>query len=380
LISKNNFINLGGIKPQNNHLMMKKHNFSAGPAILPKSVMKEAAKNVLDLEGSGLSILEISHRSKAFEAILAEAVALTKELLGIGDEYEVLFLTGGASSQFYMIPMNFLGENETACYVDSGTWANKAIKEAKSFGNVNVAASSKESNYSFIPKNGKYLKDAKYLHITSNNTIFGTEYFKWPKTDLPIVCDMSSDIFSRPLPMDKFDLIYAGAQKNLGPAGTTLVIIKKDFLAKAKVERQIPTMLSYETHVKEGSMYNTPPVFPIYVSMLTMRWIKSQGGLAGMERKAKRRSSLLYKEIDENPLFSGTVAKEDRSRMNVCFLANTPEAEALFSQLCKENGLEGLKGHRSVGGFRASMYNAMEQKSVQLLVDLMKETTKRLGA
>ncbi len=358
---------------------MKKHNFSAGPAILPKSVMKEAAKNAIDLDGSGLSVLEISHRSKDFEAILAEAVALTKELLGIGDDYEVLFLTGGASSQFYMIPMNFLGENETACYVDSGTWANKAIAEAKAFGNVNVVASSKDSNYSFIAKNGKYPKEAKYLHITSNNTIFGTEYFKWPKTDLPVVCDMSSDIFSRPLPMDKFDFIYAGAQKNLGPAGMTLIIAKKEFLAKAKVARQIPTMLNYETHVKEGSMYNTPPVFPIYVSMLTMRWIKSQGGLAGMERKAKRRANLLYKEIDENPLFKGTVAKEDRSRMNICFLATTPEAEALFTQLCKENGMEGLKGHRSVGGFRASMYNALEQKSVQLLVDLMKETTKRLG-
>jgi phosphoserine aminotransferase len=352
---------------------MKMHNFSAGPAILPKSVMKEAAKNVIDLNGSGLSILEISHRSKSFEAILAEAKALAKELLGVGDDYEVLFLTGGASSQFYMVPMNFLGEGEEACYTDTGTWASKAIKEAKPFGNVNVLASSKESNYSFIPKNVKFPKEAKYLHLTSNNTIFGTEYFKWPKTDLPIVCDMSSDIFSRPLPMEKFDFIYAGAQKNLGPAGMTLVIAKKSFLATAKVERVIPTMLKYDTHAKEDSMHNTPPVFPIYVAMLTMRWMKEQGGLLAMERRAKRRSNLLYNEIDRNSLFKGTVAKEDRSRMNVCFLATTPEAEAMLTDLCKANGIDGIKGHRSVGGFRASMYNALELKSVQLLVDLMKE-------
>ena len=352
---------------------MKMHNFSAGPAILPKSVMKEAAKNVIDLNGNGLSILEISHRSKPFEAILAEAKALAKELLGVGDDYEVLFLTGGASSQFYMVPMNFLGEGETACYTDTGTWASKAIKEAKPFGNVNVAASSKESNYSFIPKNVKFPKEAKYLHLTSNNTIFGTEYIKWPKTDLPIVCDMSSDIFSRPLPMEKFDFIYAGAQKNLGPAGMTLIIAKKSFLANAKVERVIPTMLKYDTHAKEDSMHNTPPVFPIYVAMLTMRWMKEQGGLVAMERRAKRRSNLLYNEIDRNSLFTGTVAKEDRSRMNVCFLATTPEAEALLTELCKANGVDGIKGHRSVGGFRASMYNALELKSVQLLVDLMKE-------
>lgn len=358
---------------------MKIHNFSAGPAILPQSVMKEAAKNVTNLNGSGLSILEISHRSPAFESILNEAVALTKELLGVGDDYEVLFLTGGASSQFYMIPMNFLGENETAVYVDTGTWANKAIKEAKAFGNVNVIASSKDSNYTFIPKNVKYPKEAKYLHITSNNTIFGTEYFKWPKTDLPIVCDMSSDIFSRPLPMDKFDFIYAGAQKNLGPAGVTLVIAKKSFLEKAKVNRTMPTMLDYSTHVKDGSMYNTPPVFPIYVSMLTMRWIKAQGGLTAMERRAKRRANMLYKEIDENPMFEGTTSKEDRSRMNVCFLAKTPEAEKMLMELCKANGVDGIKGHRSVGGFRASMYNAMETKSVQVLIDLMKTVAAKLG-
>ncbi|MFZ4543786.1 MAG: 3-phosphoserine/phosphohydroxythreonine transaminase [Saprospiraceae bacterium] len=359
---------------------MKKHNFNAGPAILPKTVIKEAAKNVLELQGSGLSVLEISHRSKVFESILAETKSLVKELLHIGDDYEVLFLTGGASSQFFMVPMNFLGENETACYFDTGTWANKAIKEAKLFGNVEVTASSKESNYSFIPKNAKIPKDAKYLHITSNNTIFGTEYFKWPKTDLPVICDMSSDIFSRPIPADKFDFIYAGAQKNIGPAGMTLVVAKKTFLENAKVQgRKLPAMLDYQTHVKEGSMYNTPPVFSIYVSMLTMRWMKAQGGLEAMERRAKRRANLLYKEIDENQMFKGTVEKGDRSRMNVCFLATTTEAENMLMELCKSNGIEGLKGHRSVGGFRASMYNAMETSSVQLLVNLMKEVAAKLA-
>jgi phosphoserine aminotransferase len=358
---------------------MKKHNFSAGPAILPKSVMKEAAKAVVDFDKSGLSILEISHRSKGFEAVMDETRSLVREILGIGDEFEVLFLTGGASSQFYMVPLNFLGIGETACYTDTGTWANKAIKEAQVFGDVNVLASSKDSNYTFIPKGVKVPKDAKYLHITSNNTIFGTEYFKWIKTEVPVVCDMSSDIFSRPLPMDKFDFIYAGAQKNLGPAGVTLVIARKTFLAKAVEDRVIPTMLRYDTHAKEGSMYNTPPVFPIYVSMLTLRWIKAKGGLKGMERRAKRRSDLLYGEIDANPCFSGTCATEDRSRMNVCFLANTPEIEAYFTQLCKENGIDGIKGHRSVGGFRASMYNALEMDSVQALVDLMRATAKHFN-
>ncbi len=358
---------------------MKKHNFNAGPAILPKSVIKEASKNVMNLDNSGLSILEISHRSKAFEAILEEAKSLTRELLGIGDEYEVLFLSGGASSQFYMVPLNFLGDNETACYVDSGVWANKAIKEAKNYGTVNVLGSSKESNYTYIPKDFKTPKEAKYLHITSNNTLFGTEYFKFPKTDLPVVCDMSSDIFSRPLSMDKFDLIYAGAQKNLGPAGVTLVIVKKSFMERAVSGRMIPTMLNYVTHAKEGSMYNTPPVFPIYTCMLTMRWIKSKGGLKGMERRAKRRAELLYNEIDTNPCFKGTAVKEDRSRMNVCFLAETPEIEAHLLQLCKDNGVEGIKGHRSVGGFRASMYNAMEIDSVQTLVNLMQETAKKFA-
>jgi phosphoserine aminotransferase len=358
---------------------MKIHNFSAGPAILPKIVMKEAGKAAVNYNNSGLSILEMSHRSKGFEAVMEESKNLVKEILGIGDEFEVLFLTGGASSQFYMVPLNFLAEGETACYVDTGTWANKAIKEAKAYGNIDVLASSKDSNYSFIPKGVKVPKNAKYLHITSNNTIFGTEYFKWIKSDIPVVCDMSSDIFSRPIPMDKFDFIYAGAQKNLGPAGMTLIIARKAFLEKAVSNRHIPTMLRYETHAKEGSMHNTPPVFPIFTSMLTLRWIKAKGGLKGMERRAKRRSELLYAEIDSNPFFKGTCATEDRSRMNVCFLASTPEVEAYFTQLCKENNVDGIKGHRSVGGFRASMYNAMEMDSVQTLVDLMKATAKKFA-
>jgi phosphoserine aminotransferase len=359
---------------------MKKHNFNAGPAILPKSVLREAAKSIVDLNHSGLSILEISHRSDAFEAILAESKSLVKELLGLSDDFEVLFLTGGASSQFFMIPMNFLGTHETACYTDTGTWANKAIKEASTFGNVSVLASSADQNYSYIPRNLKFPKGAKYLHVTSNNTIFGTEIFKWPKTDQPLVCDMSSDIMSRPIPTEKFSLIYAGAQKNIGPAGMTMVIIRKSFLKAAMVQdRKIATMLDYRTHIKDGSMYNTPPVFPIYVSMLTMRWIKAKGGLAAMERRAKRRANMLYREIDQNPMFQGTVAKEDRSRMNVCFLAATPQADSLLLELCAANGIEGLKGHRSVGGFRASMYNAMETGSVQLLVNLMKEVAVRLA-
>lgn len=361
-------------------ITMKKHNFNAGPAILPKSVLREASRSILDLHHSGLSVLEISHRSKAFESILEETKSLVKELLNLSDDFEVLFLTGGASTQFFMIPMNFLAEHETACYTDTGTWANKAIKEASTFGNVSVVASSADQNYSHIPKNLKFPKGSKYLHITSNNTIYGTEVFKWPKTDLPLVCDMSSDIMSRPIPTEKFSLIYAGAQKNIGPAGMTMVIIRKSFLEEAMVrDRKIATMLDYRTHVKEGSMYNTPPVFPIYVSMLTMRWIKAQGGLVAMERRAKRRANMLYREIDENPMFQGTVAKEDRSRMNVCFLAATPQAEAMLSELCAANGIEGLKGHRSVGGFRASMYNAMEMGSVQLLVNLMKEVAAKLG-
>ncbi|MFN7118407.1 MAG: 3-phosphoserine/phosphohydroxythreonine transaminase [Saprospiraceae bacterium] len=350
---------------------MKKHNFSPGPAILPKSVLEEAAQGILDFNGSGLSILEISHRSAAFTAVVEEAVALVKELLGIGEDYDVLFLTGGASMQFAMVPMNFLNEGETAAYINTGTWSDKAIKEAKLLGNVVVPASSKDQNYTFIPKNYEVPKDIAYLHLTSNNTIFGTQYHWWPETDAPIVADMSSDIFSRPLPMEKFGLIYAGAQKNTGPAGVTLVIIRKDMYDRVK--RTLPSMLRYDTFAKENSLYNTPPVFAIYASMLTLRWVKANGGLEGMAKRNEEKAMLLYDEIDTNPFFTGTAALEDRSRMNVTFLTTEAAMEQPFLDACKKEGIVEIKGHRSVGGFRASIYNAMEKSSVQVLVDVMRD-------
>lgn len=358
---------------------MKKHNFSAGPAILPASVIKEAAKGVANYEGTGLSLLEVSHRGPEFTAIIEEATALMQELMGLPDNYKVLWLTGGASTQFFMAPMNLLDAGETAAYVDTGTWANKAIKEAKGFGNVQVLASSKEQNYNFIPKGYKIPKDAKYLHLTSNNTIFGTQLHKFPKSPVPIVCDMSSDFLSRPVDVAPFGLIYAGAQKNLGPAGVTVVIVREDILGK--VNRYLPAMLDYRTFIKEQSLYNTPPVFPIYVSMLTLRWLKKLGGAKAIQRRNKTKAALLYQEIDANPLFQGTAAREDRSLMNACFVM-APGYEALEKEFLKEteaNGLVGLKGHRSVGGFRASIYNAMPKQGVQALVDLMQDFAQRKG-
>lgn len=356
---------------------MKKHNFSAGPAVLPASVMKEAGKAAINYEGIGLSLLELSHRGPEFTAIMEEANALMREILDLPDNYHVLWLSGGASTQFFMAPMNLLNEGETALYVNTGVWADKAIKEAKAFGNVQVIASSKEQNYTFIPKNYKIPKSAKYLHLTSNNTIYGTQMRKFPKTEVPIVCDMSSDFLSRPIKPEQFGLIYAGAQKNLGPAGTTVVIVREDMLGT--VNRHLPSMLDYRTFVKENSLYNTPPVFPIYVSMLTLRWIKKSGGLKALQRRNKAKALLLYDEIDRNPLFRGTVAKEDRSYMNICFVMEEKYAalEKEFGQLCEANGMVGLKGHRSVGGFRASTYNALPQKSVQALVQLMRDFAER---
>ncbi len=348
---------------------MKKHNFYAGPAILPREVMRQASKACINFADMGLSILEISHRSPQFAAVLEEAEALTRELLDINDDYAVLFLTGGASSQFYMAAMNLLAADGTACYVDTGAWSTKAIKEAKHFGNIEVLASSKDKNYNNIPKRYKVPADATYLHLTSNNTIFGTQHHWWPDTEVPFVCDMSSDIFSRPIDVSRFGMIYAGAQKNLGPAGATLVIIRKDLLGK--VEREIPTMLDYKTHIAKGSAFNTPPAFPIYVSMLTMRWIKSKGGVAEMAKKNKSKAGLLYREIDSNPLFVGTAAKKDRSLMNVTFLLTKPELEKEFLEMCAAEGCVGVKGHRSVGGFRASIYNAMPRKSVKVLTEVM---------
>lgn len=358
---------------------MKKHNFSAGPAILPASVLKEAGKAAVNYNGIGLSLLELSHRGPEFTEIIEEANALVKEIIGLPEGYHTLWLSGGASTQFFMAPMNLLNPGETAVYADTGTWANKAIKEAKSFGNVQVLASSKEQNYTFIPKGYKIPKDAKYLHLTSNNTIFGTQQHKFPKSPVPIVCDMSSDFLSRPFDPTPFGLIYAGAQKNLGPSGTTLVIVREDMLGT--VERHLPSMLDYRTFIKENSLYNTPPVYPIYVSMLTLRWIKKNGGLKGMQRRNKAKAAVLYQEIDRNPLFKGTTAVEDRSLMNVCFVMEEKYAslEKEFLKETEANGMVGLKGHRSVGGFRASIYNAMPKASVQALTDLMADFAKRKG-
>lgn len=356
---------------------MKIHNFSAGPAILPAKVIKEAAKGILNFNDTGLSILEMSHRSKDIGAMIDEATQSVRDLLQLSDAYEVLWLTGGASTQFVTIPMNLLGQDETAAYVDTGTWASKAIEAAQDFGNIAVIASSKETTYDNIPKKWKLPDNTKYLHLTSNNTIYGTQYQSFPDVNVPIVCDMSSDIFSRPIPVDKFGLIYAGAQKNLGPAGVTLAIVRKDILGK--VNRTIPKMFDYKTFIKEKSMYNTPPVYAIYVCMLTMRWIKEQGGLVAMERKNKAKARILYNEIDSNPLFKGNVAKKDRSMMNICFTMHNRDLEPLFGKFAKENGMSGIEGHRSVGGFRASVYNAMPPKSIKLLAELMNEFAKTHG-
>ena len=348
-----------------------KYNFYAGPAILPQEVLKEAAQAVISFGNTGLSILEISHRSKEFIAVMDEAVDLVKELMNIGDEYAIMFLSGGASSQFYMAPMNILNDNEYAAYVDTGTWSSKAIKEAKLYGNIEVLASSKDANYSYIPKDLKIDDKFKYLHLTSNNTIFGTQYKSFPKTNVPLICDMSSDIFSKEIDINKFDLIYAGAQKNMGPAGTTLVIVKKSALGK--VSRPIPSMLKYENHIESGSMYNTPPVYSVFVSMLTLRWIKAQGGLKAMEKRNNEKASKLYNEIDRNKLFFSPTNVEDRSFMNICFKLHDENLEKEFLEQSNQAGCVGLEGHRSVGGFRASIYNAMSINGIKVLVDMMKE-------
>lgn len=350
---------------------MKKHNFFAGPAILPAPVLVEAAKAVTDFDGMGLSILEISHRSKQFVAVLDEAEALVRELLGLNDDFAVLFLTGGASSEFYLAAMNLLNQDETAGYIDTGAWSAKAIKEAKHFGQVSVLASSKDQNYNYIPTGYEIPAGLKYVHLTSNNTIFGTQFHDWPEADAPLVADMSSEIFSRRLPLDKFGLIYAGAQKNMGPAGVTLVVVRKELLGK--VEREIPTMLDYRTHIAKQSSFNTPPVYPIYVSMLTLRWVKEQGGIEAMEKKNATKAQLLYDEIDRNPKFKASVEdKASRSVMNVCFLPVDEADKQPFIDAATTAGCVGITGHRSVGGFRASIYNSMPIESVQVLVDVMK--------
>jgi phosphoserine aminotransferase len=345
-----------------------RHNFGAGPCILPQEVFKQASQAILDFK-DGLSILEISHRTSEFEAVVEEATRLVKELLNVPAGYSVVFLQGGASLQFSMVPMNLLPEGQSASYLDSGVWASKAIKEVSTFGKANVVASSKADNYTFVPKDFEIPADSAYFHYTSNNTIYGTELFDVPETDVPVICDMSSDIMSRVIDVSKFGLIYAGAQKNIGPAGVTVVIVKDEILGKSG--RKIPSMLDYQVQVDGGSMYNTPPVFSIYVAMLNLRWLKSKGGVAEIEKENIAKAQALYTEIDRNPFFKGTCAVEDRSRMNVCFVMSNPELEKPFLKFVEENGVEGLKGHRSVGGFRASIYNALPITSVHHLIDLM---------
>lgn len=354
---------------------MKKHNYSAGPCILPQEVFQEASQAILDFNNSGLSILEISHRSPDFVAVMEEAQSLAIELLGLtGQGYKALFLQGGASTQFLMVAYNLL--NKKAAYLNTGTWSTKAIKEARLFGEVVEVASSKDKNFSYIPKQFTIPNDADYFHCTSNNTIFGTQIKEFPTTSKALVCDMSSDIFSRELDFSKFDLIYAGAQKNMGPAGTTLVIVKEDILGK--VEREIPSMLNYQTHISKDSMFNTPAVYAVYVSMLTLRWIKAKGGVTAMQKRNDEKAELLYSEIDRNPLFKGFAAREDRSPMNATFNLSDESHKETFDALWKEAGINGLNGHRSVGGYRASMYNALPLESVQVLVDVMKELENRI--
>ncbi len=348
-----------------------KHNFGPGPGILPHEVLKQAAAAVIEFNGTGLSLLEVSHRSPEFEAVLDEAIKLVKELLAVPAGYSVLFLQGGASTQFAMVPYNLLPDGGKAAYLESGVWANKALKEAKYFGEVEIVATSKESNFTYIPKDFTIPADAAYFHITSNNTIYGTQLHKFFPSPVPVVCDMSSDIFSRKINVADFGIIYAGAQKNMGPAGVTLVIVKDDILGKSG--RKIPAMLNYQTQIEGGSMYNTPPVFAIYVSMLTLNWLKSKGGVAEIEKENTVKSKVLYEEIDRNPLFKAVCAVEDRSDMNVCFVAENPEHEKPFLKLCDEKGIVGIKGHRSVGGFRASIYNALPITSIYVLIDAMQE-------
>jgi len=354
---------------------MKKHNFNAGPSILPREVIEKTAEAILDFNGSGLSLMEISHRAKDFQPVVDEAVALFKELLNIPEGYSVLFLGGGASLEFCMVPYNFL--EKKAAYLNTGTWAKKALKEAKAFGEAVEVASSAEANFSYIPKDYTIPADADYFHFTTNNTIFGTEIHTDLDSPVPVIADMSSDIFSRPVDVSKYICIYGGAQKNLAPAGVTFVIVKDDSLGK--VSRHIPSMLDYRIHIENGSMYNTPPVVPIYAALQTLRWIKAQGGVAEMQKRAEARAELLYGEIDRNKIFKGTANKEDRSLMNICFVMNDEykDLEADFLKFATERGMVGIKGHRSVGGFRASCYNALPLESVQALVDCMQEFEKQ---
>ncbi|CAA0171051.1 3-phosphoserine/phosphohydroxythreonine transaminase [Tenacibaculum maritimum] len=353
---------------------MKKHNFSAGPCILPQEVLQKASEAVLNFNQDNLSLIEISHRSKPFVAVMENARSLVLDLLGLKNKgYKALFLQGGASSQFLMTAYNLL--NKKAAYLNTGTWSSKAIKEATLFGELVEVASSKKNNFNYIPKGYHIPSDADYFHCTSNNTIYGTQMKSFPETPIPTVCDMSSDIFSRQLDFSKFDLIYAGAQKNMGPAGTTLVVIKEDILGK--VEREIPSILNYQIHLNKDSMFNTPPVFSVYVSMLTLEWLSNLGGIPFIENVNNQKASLLYNEIDRNPLFEGLSVKEDRSNMNATFILKNNALKNTFDALWLDAGINGLHGHRSVGGYRASMYNALPLYSVQALVDVMQELERK---
>lgn len=350
--------------------MMKKHNFSAGPCILPQEVLQKASEAIVNFNGLDLSLIEISHRSADFVAVMEKAKDLALELLDLKDQgYSALFLQGGASLEFLMVPYNLLPIGGKSAYINTGTWSSKAIKEAKLLGEVLEIASSKDSNFNYIPKEYSIPEEVTYVHCTSNNTIFGTQMKAFPKTDKLLVCDMSSDIFSRKLDFSQFDLIYAGAQKNMGPAGTTLVIVKNSILGKT--DRQIPSMLDYQIHIDKESMYNTPAVFPVYVSMLTLEWLKNLGGIEAVEKLNDAKANLLYNEIDSNPLFKGVAKKEDRSSMNVTFVLTDDSKKQRFDELWKAAGISGINGHRSVGGYRASIYNAMPIESIQILVDAM---------
>jgi phosphoserine aminotransferase len=357
--------------------MTSVHNFSAGPAVLPREAIEESISGLRSFKDSELSVLEISHRSSWWGETMEAAEEQVRKLLNVPDNYSVLFLQGGANMQFGMVPYNLLPSNETAVYVNTGTWADKAIKDAKIFGHVNEVASSKESNFNYIPKDYTLPEKAAYLHITPNNTIFGTQMKAFPNPDYPVVADMSSELFSRPIDVSQFDLIYGGAQKNMGPAGVTVVIVNKDILGR--VDREIPGFFDYRNHVKKESLYNTPPVYPIYMSYLTMRWVEEQGGVKAMKDRNDEKARMMYEEIDRNSLFEGTAAKEDRSVINATFVAKDEEYERKFLKEAAENNFVGLKGHRSVGGFRASMYNALPRESVEALVGLMQDFESRVG-
>lgn len=352
---------------------MKRHNFSAGPCVLPQEVLDKSAQAIMGYD-NGLSLIEISHRSKAFVDVMENARTLALELLGLeGMGYKALFLQGGASTQFLAVALNLL--EKRAAYLNTGTWSDKAIKEARIFDDILEVASSKDANYNYIPKGYDIPSDHDYFHCTSNNTIFGTQIKDFPDCDIPMVCDMSSDIFSRSIDFSKFGLIYAGAQKNMGPAGTTLVVVQEDILGK--VSRKIPSMMDYKVHIGKGSMFNTPPVFPVYASMLNLEWLKNKGGIAAIEKENEKKAQLIYSEIDLNPLFDGFAAKADRSTMNATFNLNNDDLKESFDTMCQEAGINGLNGHRSVGGYRASMYNALTLESVQVLVEIMSELERK---